>query len=86
MHFPQGIDLNAATPLRPSPRHVGGDDHALRSVRVSKVMDHLPMKIFRRCVQRYQGNRHIQSFTCLDQFLCMAFAQLTFRGSGNTLS
>ena len=34
MHFPQGIDLNAATLLRPSPRHVGGDGHALRSVRV----------------------------------------------------
>ena len=47
----------------------------------SQVMDHLPMKIFRRCVQRYQGNRHIQSFTCLDQFLCMACAQLTFRES-----
>ena len=47
----------------------------------SQVMDHLPMKAFRRCVQRYQGNRHIQSFTCLDQFLCMAFSQLTFRES-----
>ena len=47
----------------------------------SQVMDHLPMKFFRRCVQRYQGNRHIQSFTCLDQFLCMAFAQLTFHES-----
>ena len=47
----------------------------------SQVMEHLPMKTFRRCVQRYQGNRHIQSFTCLDQFLCMAFAQLTFRES-----
>ena len=47
----------------------------------AQVMDHLPMKTFRRCVQRYQGNRHAQSFTCLDQFLCMAFAQLTFRES-----
>ena len=47
----------------------------------SQLMDHLPMKTFRRYVQRYQGNRHIQSFTCLDQFLCMAFAQLTFRES-----
>ena len=47
----------------------------------SQVMEHLPMKTFRRCVQRYQGNRHIQSFTCLAQFLCMAFAQLTFRES-----
>ena len=37
----------------------------------SQVMDHLPMKTFRRCVQRYQGNRHVQSFTCFDQFLCM---------------
>ena len=47
----------------------------------AQVMDHLPMKAFHRCVQRYQGNRHVQSFTCLDQFLCMAFAQLTFRES-----
>ena len=47
----------------------------------SQVMEHLPMKTFRRCVWRYQGNRHIQSFTCLDQLLCMAFAQLTFRES-----
>ena len=47
----------------------------------SQVMEHLPMKTFRRCVQRYHGNRHIQSFTCLDQFLCMVFAQLTFRES-----
>ena len=46
----------------------------------SQVMDHLPMKAFRRCVQRYGGNRHIQSFTCLDKLLCMAFAQLTWSG------
>ena len=47
----------------------------------SQVMAHLPMKPFRRCVQRYQGNRYVKSFTCLDQFLCMAFAQLTHRES-----
>ena len=47
----------------------------------SQVVEHVPMKTFRRCVQRCQGNRHIQSFTCLDQFLCMAFAQLTYRES-----
>ena len=46
---------------------------------ISRVMGHLPMNTFRRCVQRYQDNGHIQSFTCLDQFLCTAFAQLTFR-------
>ena len=47
----------------------------------SQVMDYLPMRAFRKCVQRYHGNRHVQSFTCLDQFLCMAFAQLTYRES-----
>ena len=47
----------------------------------SQIMDHLPMHTFRRCVHRYQGNRYVKSFTCLDQFLCMAFAQLTYRES-----
>ena len=47
----------------------------------SQVMDHLPMHTFRRCVHRHQGNRYVKSFTCLDQFLCMAFAQLTYRES-----
>ena len=44
-------------------------------------MGFLPMHQFRRCVERYQGNRRIRSFSCLDQFLCMAFAQLTYRES-----
>ena len=47
----------------------------------SQLMDHLPSKAFRRCVRRYGGDRHVQSFTCLDQFLCLAFAQLTHRES-----
>ena len=47
----------------------------------SQVMEHLPMKTFRKCVQRYQGDRRVQSFTCFDQFLCMAFAQITYRES-----
>ena len=47
----------------------------------SQVMEHLPMHTFRRCIHRYRGNRYIKSFTCLDQFLCMAFAQLTHRES-----
>ena len=47
----------------------------------TQVMDFLPMHAFRRCVERYRGNRKVQSFTCLDQFLCMAFAQLTYRES-----
>jgi len=47
----------------------------------SQVMDHLPMKAFHRCVQRYDGNYKIKTFACLDQFLCMAFAQITYRES-----
>ena len=47
----------------------------------SQLMDHIPIKRFRRCVNRYRGNYKVKSFSCLDQFLCMAFAQLTFRES-----
>jgi hypothetical protein len=44
-------------------------------------MDFLPMHEFRQCVKRYNGNRKVKTFSCLDQFLCMAFAQLTYRES-----
>lgn len=47
----------------------------------AQIMDFLPLKKFRQCVNRYNGNHRIRSFSCLDQFLCMAFAQLTFRES-----
>ncbi len=47
----------------------------------SQLIDHLPMHSFRRCVQRYRGNHKVKSFSCLDQYLCMAFAQLTYRES-----
>jgi uncharacterized protein DUF4372/DDE family transposase len=47
----------------------------------SQVLDFMPMHTFRRCVSRYQGDRNVRSFTCLDQYLCMAFAQLTYRES-----
>lgn len=47
----------------------------------SQVIDFLPMHEFRKCVQRYEGNHKVKSFSCFDQFLCMAFAQLTFRES-----
>jgi len=47
----------------------------------SQIMDFLPMHQFRRCVDRYQGNYRVRSFTCYDQYLCMAFAQLTYRES-----
>ena len=47
----------------------------------SQIIDFLPKKKFRQCVKRYGGNYRVRSFTCFDQFLCMAFAQLTYRES-----
>lgn len=47
----------------------------------SQIMDLLPKHEFHRCVERYQGHHKVKSFSCMDQFLCMAFAQLTFRES-----
>jgi hypothetical protein len=47
----------------------------------AQLMQHLPLTTFRRCVARYQGEFKVQSFSCLDQFLCMTFAQLTYRES-----
>ena len=47
----------------------------------SQVMDFLPHWDFRTCVKRYHGNEKSRTFSCMDQFLCMAFAQLTYRES-----
>ena len=47
----------------------------------AQLMEHLPLTTFRRCVARYGGHHKVQHFSCLDQYLSMAFAQLTFRES-----
>jgi len=47
----------------------------------AQLMQHLPLTTFRRCVGRYRGEHKVKTFSCLDQFLCMAFAQLTYRES-----
>jgi hypothetical protein len=47
----------------------------------AQLMEHLPPMVFERCVARYGGHHKVKSFSCMDQFLCMAFAQLTFRES-----
>lgn len=47
----------------------------------AQVMDHLPLHAFHRCVARYSGEHKVKRFSCLDHYLCMAFAQLTYRES-----
>ena len=47
----------------------------------SQLMDFLPRREFHACVQRYRGDRRQRGFSCRDQFLCLSFAQLTFRES-----
>ena len=47
----------------------------------AQLTQHLPLTTFRRCVARYNGEHKIKTFSCLDQFLCMSFAQLTYRES-----
>ena len=47
----------------------------------AQVMEHLPLTTFRRCVARHGGEHKVKRFSCFDQYLCMAFAQLTYRES-----
>ena len=47
----------------------------------SQLIEHLPSKEFHKCVLRYRGDSYLKSFSCWDQFLSMAFAQLTYRES-----
>src|SRR5712692_4707336 len=47
----------------------------------SQLVDLLPTYQFQLCVDRYQGNRYVKDFSCWDQFLSLAFAQLTYRES-----
>lgn len=47
----------------------------------AQLIDHLPRHEFSKCVARYNGNYKFRGFSCLDQFLCLAFAQLTYRES-----
>jgi hypothetical protein len=70
------IDLNAVGAVRSTM----ADMNLGRTV-FSQLMDLLPHREFRRCVARYQGDFNVQTFSCLDQFLCMAFAQLSYRES-----
>ena len=47
----------------------------------AQIMDFLPLHEFRKCVRRYRGDYKVKSSSCFDQFLSLAFAQLTYRES-----
>jgi hypothetical protein len=47
----------------------------------AQLMDFMPRRDFDACVRRYDGGRRHRGFSCRDRFLCLAFAQLTFRES-----
>jgi len=47
----------------------------------AQILEHLPRYEFNRCQDKYKGNHRIRKFPCYDQFLCLAFAQLTYRES-----
>ena len=47
----------------------------------AQLMAFLPKRDFDRCVRKYRGNYRTRKFSCFDQFLCMNFAQLTYRES-----
>lgn len=47
----------------------------------SQILDFVPKHQFRACVNHYNGNHRVKSFSCFDQYLTMTFAQLTYRES-----
>jgi hypothetical protein len=47
----------------------------------SQLVEFLPHQQFQKCVDRYGGGRYLKNLSCWDQYLAMAFAQLTYRES-----
>ena len=81
-HFKSVIDLNHLAHLPNT--HFGGVGNPIMHIGklvFSQVIDSLPMCAFRRGVVRYDGNRYEKTFSCLEQYLRMTFAQLTHRES-----
>jgi uncharacterized protein DUF4372/DDE family transposase len=76
------VDLRIIGVLRHSERPLSAEIamNVGRTV-FAQLMEFIPQHQFRRCVDRYHGNRRARSLTCWDQFLCMAFAQFTYRES-----
>jgi hypothetical protein len=47
----------------------------------AQILEHLPRYEFDKFVKKYKGNHRVRKFPCYDQFLCLAYAQLTYRES-----
>jgi len=47
----------------------------------AQILEHLPRYEFDKFVKKYEGNHRVRTFSCYDQFLCLAYAQLTYRES-----
>jgi hypothetical protein len=78
------VDFNlaaVAVPGHPARRPRAEGAMYLGKFVFAQVMDHLPLHAFHRSVARYSGEHKIKRFSCLDQYLSMAFAQLTYRES-----
>ena len=77
------FDLNYFLALVPKPSRRSRRQWGMYTGKLvfSQVMEHLPVHEFQKCVTRYGGDYKARGFSCRDQFLCMSFAQLTFRES-----
>lgn len=80
-----GLDFNSKSAIcAPAKSFFVGRAHARREVDLlifAQLTEYLPLTTFRRCVARYDGEHKIKRCTCLERFLCLAFAQLTYRES-----
>ena len=77
-----GLDLNINPDIcDPALTSVAGIADESGPTCFAQLTQHLPLTTFRRCIAKYDGEHKVKSFSCLDQYLCMAFAQLTFRES-----
>ena len=78
-HIFSGYDLNSGLPFSWTDHQEDGMNQG--QTVFSQLMDHIPQHMFERCVDHYRGNFRTKSFSCRDQYYCMAFAQLTWRDS-----
>ncbi len=79
--FQSGLDLNVDASFIVLCAHTQRIAMNQGKLVFSQLMAFVPLSTFRRCVARHRGDHKVQNFTCMDQFLTMAFAQLTYRES-----